>query len=132
MLTACGIETCQYQGIPSGLDLRLQQCLPLAVLKLNILSGILPDLKVATVLTACGIETTDISFSLYIVIDVATVLTACGIETVLLVAMKKALKVATVLTACGIETTFKPVLAESIIIVATALTACGIETLLPS
>ena len=35
---------------------------------------------------------------------VATVLTACGIETVIAVLVKPNLSVATVLTACGIET----------------------------
>ena len=60
----------------------LQQCLPLAVLKLNLchndLLGLTP---VATVLTACGIETWDLKFHTCDYHCVATVLTACGIET---------------------------------------------------
>ena len=60
---------------------------------------------VATVLTACGIETT-LSYKLIVIIlAVATVLTACGIETE--VHPHDCLPkycVATVLTACGIET----------------------------
>ena len=59
MLTACGIETTPYLygRITTGL---LQQCLPLAVLKLLLrwtFSSLTPP--VATVLTACGIETID-------------------------------------------------------------------------
>ena len=60
---------------------------------------------VATVLTACGIETV-LTDDIVILTIVATVLTACGIET-----YEKLLQidfcshnVATVLTACGIET----------------------------
>ena len=62
---------------------RLQQCLPLAVLKQeNYKKGTTQGTKnVATVLTACGIETVldfdDEGFAP----GVATVLTACGIET---------------------------------------------------
>ena len=67
-------------------------------------------------------------------VHVATVLTACGIET-----MRKrnlltffVVLVATVLTACGIETTQTRSLSGSymsFLWVATVLTACGIETL---
>ena len=61
---------------------------------------------VATVLTACGIETEveDINILGNIV---ATVLTACGIETFSYIAFTTSVQhssVATVLTACGIET----------------------------
>ena len=62
-------------------------------------------LAVATVLTACGIETgssNGLNFSL--LLSVATVLTACGIETRLSNTMAGRASVATVLTACGIET----------------------------
>ena len=57
-------------------------------------------------LTACGIETTTLSATPFLIANVATVLTACGIETReafkrLAMALKD---VATVLTACGIET----------------------------
>ena len=60
----------------------LQQCLPLAVLKRDTCSmQRYHGRKVATVLTACGIETVldfdDEGFAP----GVATVLTACGIET---------------------------------------------------
>ena len=62
--------------------LSLQQCLPLAVLKLVIRALMLAQaLLVATVLTACGIETAENSATAYKVSKVATVLTACGIET---------------------------------------------------
>ena len=106
---------------------------------------------VATVLTACGIETISGSRKLTLHL-VATVLTACGIEThprfnsnsrsfcqlqqyLPLAVLKpikdvktKALKiVATVLTACGIETHKCHHLLQCLI-VATVLTACGIET----
>ena len=61
----------------------LQQCLPLAVLKQPIffISKQLNLMLVATVLTACGIETTRIGSPVYCSNTVATVLTACGIET---------------------------------------------------
>ena len=66
------------------------------------------ELKVATVLTACGIETYFLgSFRLRYGLYVATVLTACGIETlnrIQLFALQE--QVATVLTACGIETLY--------------------------
>ena len=60
VLTACGIETAAQDGVAlPDIFTALQQCLPLAVLKLllvltTMLSLLLP---VATVLTACGIET---------------------------------------------------------------------------
>ena len=62
---------------------QLQQCLPLAVLKhlTNLTSVKLAP--VATVLTACGIETNGLGCLTPIGKDVATVLTACGIETVI-------------------------------------------------
>ena len=41
----------------------------------------LPISNVATVLTACGIETFETSLLVVEVVGVATVLTACGIET---------------------------------------------------
>ena len=58
VLTACGIETscyCSHNDLPG-----LQQCLPLAVLKLTLIylaERLNTLLLVATVLTACGIET---------------------------------------------------------------------------
>ena len=66
---------------------------------------------VATVLTACGIETSlELISSFSPAGIVATVLTACGIETLLkvLALMLRLYQVATVLTACGIETLFSP------------------------
>ena len=64
---------------------------------------------VATVLTACGIET-HVQMQYHIHFDgyqVATVLTACGIETNLMQLLLLWIgNVATVLTACGIETIF--------------------------
>ena len=61
----------------------LQQCLPLAVLKQENTSQLDEVTKVATVLTACGIETTMVLrlTRLNASVIVATVLTACGIET---------------------------------------------------
>ena len=67
-----------------------------------------PCTPVATVLTACGIETWLIYCHLLqrCDVDVATVLTACGIETPYMFFYKHSYygHVATVLTACGIET----------------------------
>ena len=86
---------------------------------------------VATVLTACGIETTIfISKSTStIMCCVATVLTACGIETIIeLFGFHILSQVATVLTACGIETLAQRILCVVDFLVATVLTACGIET----
>ena len=62
---------------------KLQQCLPLAVLKPESLDFLSESLdSVATVLTACGIETVAPTVSLAPSVPVvATVLTACGIET---------------------------------------------------
>ena len=58
MLTACGIET-YFELLACDIWLpRLQQCLPLAVLKpsIQVMDGNAFSI-VATVLTACGIET---------------------------------------------------------------------------
>ena len=83
MLTACGIETCEI--IISHLSTsQLQQCLPLAVLKLDRGYGYVEReiiAPVATVLTACGIETFLVYIDTLKIFPVATVLTACGIET---------------------------------------------------
>ena len=58
VLTACGIETCKYLWYVYCTLQALQQCLPLAVLKLQeILFVKSMNVIVATVLTACGIET---------------------------------------------------------------------------
>ena len=112
-------------------------------------------MKVATVLTACGIETSRYSSNqFWFRYSVATVLTACGIETTgisnglartastlqqcLPLAVLKpsmfpcvvdqVLLVATVLTACGIETSKSLNTNYKYYSVATVLTACGIET----
>ena len=69
------IKDCQSQGV-------LQQCLPLAVLKPGqVLYKSLVGFWVATVLTACGIETAFKNRTNECYNSVATVLTACGIET---------------------------------------------------
>ena len=107
VLTACGIETGRLvmtfiivmgslqQYLPLAVLKRgmiitplykcveqLQQYLPLAVLKLPTFMSVKPDTNtVATVLTACGIETNKINFIAMPPRKVATVLTACGIET---------------------------------------------------
>ena len=61
--------------------------------------------NVATVLTACGIETEREKELLTYPVLVATVLTACGIETLTyFLGVPPVFLVATVLTACGIET----------------------------
>ena len=58
VLTACGIETSPKFFSVEWVTMKLQQYLPLAVLKLVSLVGLkLNLLHVATVLTACGIET---------------------------------------------------------------------------
>ena len=84
----------------------LQQYLPLAVLKL--VSWVLGEEitpEVATVPTACGIETSHMAGRTSGHSKVATVPTACGIETYLLhFQYRKRKIVATVPTACGIET----------------------------
>ena len=60
----------------------MQQYLPLAVLKQKSKFGKGSGIWVATVLTACGIETKQKCLkSKMILLKVATVLTACGIET---------------------------------------------------
>ena len=83
----------------------LQQCLPLAVLKLTKSCFLGRSSSVATVLTACGIETVCSASHSTSAFKVATVLTACGIETFeekcVIIHIEE---VATVLTACGIET----------------------------
>ena len=65
------------------------------------------DPAVATVLTACGVETCKALRYLNRTCSfVATVLTACGIETIIcrIIDGESCKAVATVLTACGIET----------------------------
>ena len=59
VLTACGIETIEVLIPPLVASCKLQQYLPLAVLKLSIPLSFNPEYskEVATVLTACGIET---------------------------------------------------------------------------
>ena len=159
----------------------LQQYLPLAVLKqkadaermLNIVScnstyrlrywndpyeqTTMTTIKVATVLTACGIETNQLRINLFSsFFCVATVLTACGIET-----LKKDMGLATKLQGCNstyrlrywnaanvapfsfnhfmklqqylplavLKLGVNDFITFTILIVATVLTACGIETL---
>ena len=116
-----------------------------------------PDPAVATVLTACGIETKVHILKWFLLSlnrcnstyrlrywnkisvfnntlnsqKVATVLTACGIETKWCpVSTNTQMQVATVLTACGIETKYRNNISIKSYLVATVLTACGIETLL--
>ena len=109
----------------------LQQYLPLAVLKPFANSFIYSSfgIVVATVLTACGIETAVLDTINEQMDSVATVLTACGIETNKNCINLTMILVATVLTACGIETYQDGLHIEiQIVLVATVLTACGIET----
>ena len=64
VLTACGIETRKDLFKAMQTKKKLQQYLPLAVLKL-IDDDLFIELRiVATVLTACGIETIDISIDI--------------------------------------------------------------------
>ena len=82
VLTACGIETAMMITITVAVICLLQQCLPLAVLKLTLnYFETEPTILVATVLTACGIETSKRKHEKADMMQVATVLTACGIET---------------------------------------------------
>ena len=113
--------------------LKLQQCLPLAVLKLDwnrSISVYFPG--VATVLTACGIETTSKVGHIFINSIVATVLTACGIETVS--SEYLCFKNTSMLQQCLPLAVLKQPSIYNIILfvlfVATVLTACGIETVL--
>ena len=65
---------------------------------------------VATVPTACGIETVELQAGDVVKFDVATVPTACGIETYALPMDGYSRQtVATVPTACGIETIISPI-----------------------
>ena len=82
-LTACGIETIIINKNATPIK-KLQQHLPLAVLKLRHLTSTVPEfLTVATALTACGIETCEHHVEPYYYSRrlVATALTTCGIET---------------------------------------------------
>ena len=135
----------------------LQQYLPLAVLKLSQERNLVDtDLTiVATVLTACGIETINLLLAIHLLPRLQQYLPLAVLK------LKKALKllktmlmlqqylplavlklarakasvmsfkclVATVLTACGIETDEDCIATKSnLLFVATVLTACGIET----
>ena len=174
VLTACGIETNQHHRMQNHRKHhQLQQCLPLAVLKLkysvNRLNGNI--FSVATVLTACGMRrrvrdcrgakrwwSPHISSSWLRgrvnEKDRVNVLTVYGIETLLpsytlfclhhhcdstyrlrywnsrkRLYSSSSLQVATVLTACGIET-FANVrlVVDNLWLVATVLTAYDIDT----
>ena len=127
MLTACGIETTLWYLLPLCGRRRL----------------------VATVLTACGIETPPKSSrNIGRTPLVATVLTACGIETLLLFreSLHEFCLIVTVLTACGMRRRVRgsrgakrrwgphisspwPKGRENKGDEVTVLTACGIETL---
>ena len=130
--TACGIETF-LPPLSCGM-FQLQQCLPLAVLKL--LNSSLPSKSkplVATVPTACGIET--FLTALFIPRDVYGCNSAYRLRYWnKLKQTRKTLErqfVATVPTACGIETNRSYLALEQILFlyrVATVPTACGIET----
>ena len=81
VLTACSIET---NNSSTGLILfmkKLQQFLPLAVLKHIVRRQVPAHIVVATVLTACSIETIWEAPLTSGFPQVATVLTACSIET---------------------------------------------------
>ena len=93
------------------------------------------SISVATVLTACGIETPSNSDSLPKDISLLQqCLPLAVLKRKLSVVYGLVCEVATVLTACGIETTtsYKSSTALLIVMVATVLTACGIETILGS
>ena len=136
---------------------QLQQCLPLAVLKLklgNLQVLLLTIVQVATVLTACGIET-----HVSIICDIGNIIPLqqclplavlkhtfidkhryafnCVLQQCLPLAVLKQPQichrfqrsqvVATVLTACGIETNALPSIVIFCTSVATVLTACGMR-----
>ena len=86
----------------------LQQYLPLAVLKLALVSTSIQTLllPLQQYLPLAVLKRKIYFYQSYTLWHVATVLTACGIETLLKLGCKtwKLLLVATVLTACGIET----------------------------
>ena len=108
----------------------MQRRLPLAVLKLFISSSILISSKVATALTACGIETKSCYFPHLLVFGgVATALTACGIETVKKQTLYSCVKLQRRLPLAVLKR-HKIFKRETVFfcLVATALTACGIET----
>ena len=107
VLTACGIETIKL-SVAFTQAMRLQQYLPLAVLKPSVVlrHGLSLRSEVATVLTACGIET---------IINSKDVICIFPLQQYLPLAVLKqnghfkhmfcgVFVVATVLTACGIET----------------------------
>ena len=108
VLTACGIET---MNLPCEGDygaVVLQQYLPLAVLKrLKQQRSLLrTSFKLQQYLPLAVLKRKYSCFTNEEILEVATVLTACGIETVIffLDVFQCFIAVATVLTACGIET----------------------------
>ena len=117
---------------------RLQQYLPLAVLKLDTIDQLLIIIRihVATVLTACGIETGSNSVtSGQGSIVVATVLTACGIETYHnheWFCSTYGMPLQQYLPLAVLKQEYLDELADQFGEVATVLTACGIETYYPT
>ena len=93
-------------AIKSFTFFKLQQYLPLAVLKLYSLRQLINQLtNVATVLTACGIETIDIfNFSNSFYIKLQQYLPLAVLKRLQKASGVAYYTVATVLTACGIET----------------------------
>ena len=76
------LKPAQNMDLNTDVLRELQQYLPLAVLKRWFISFRKFQFNiVATVLTACGIETTNVPQKISAYLMVATVLTACGIET---------------------------------------------------
>ena len=106
----------------------MQQYLPLAVLKLATSRPSSFVASVATVLTACGIETASrIADDPHLLRTLQQYLPLAVLKPIRYSLVSLAFVVATVLTACGIETSYQKEnqLEKN---VATVLTACGIET----
>ena len=83
VLTACGIETCERSMLGHGVSSRsLQQCLPLAVLKLqHVGQTVFLFARLQQCLPLAVLKLTEVRRGRNDNYIVATVLTACGIET---------------------------------------------------
>ena len=131
VLTACGIETIWLRDWTFSCSISLQQCLPLAVLK-----HLVPDDKehhssLQQCLPLAVLKQLTLQRNLTKLYRVATVLTACGIETfisfLLFIKNFMCCNSAYRLRYWNLSSSyFRPLLLQQP--VATVLTACGIET----
>ena len=131
VLTACGIETDHNEVIFFEIYFELQQCLPLAVLKRYGLSVPVHLLPRPSCNSAYRLRYWNLNnlTNLWFLVSVATVLTACGIET------KFNAKSKTRFVCCNSAYRLRywndkgdDWSSKSPKLVATVLTACGIET----